>query len=68
MSLKFGKDGSNYHESKKTVSDPNLGPLIASNMTRCINCTRCIRFGEEIAGAKELALLKIQHQRTAEIY
>ena len=59
LSLKFGKDSSNYHESKRTVSDPNLGSLIESNMTRCINCTRCIRFGEEIAGAKELALLKV---------
>ncbi len=57
LSLQFGKDTSRYKESKRTVVDQNLGPLIATNMTRCIHCTRCIRFGEEIAGTKELGAI-----------
>lgn len=57
LSLQFGKDGSRYREPKRTVKDQNLGPLIATNMTRCIHCTRCVRFGEEIAGVKELGAI-----------
>lgn len=57
LSLQFGKDGSRYREPKRTVMDQNLGPLIATNMTRCIHCTRCVRFGEEIAGVKELGAI-----------
>lgn len=57
LSLQYGKDVSRYKESKRTVVDQNLGPLIATNMTRCIHCTRCVRFGEEIAGQKELGAI-----------
>ena len=54
VSLGYGGDESRYHEAKRVVQDKDLGPLIATDMTRCIHCTRCVRFGEEIAGFKEL--------------
>lgn len=57
LSLEFGKDASRYKESKRTIVDQNLGPLIATNMTRCIHCTRCVRFGDEIAGNRELGAI-----------
>jgi NADH-quinone oxidoreductase subunit G len=54
VAVGFGGDASHYHEAKRVVADKNLGPLIATEMTRCIHCTRCVRFGEEIAGIREL--------------
>ncbi len=54
VSMGFGRDDSIYEESKRAVDDDNLGSLIATEMTRCIQCTRCVRFGEEIAGLPEL--------------
>ncbi|KTD18132.1 NADH-quinone oxidoreductase subunit NuoG [Legionella jordanis] len=54
ISMGFGYDSSEYEESKRSVDDDNLGTLIATEMTRCIHCTRCVRFGEEIAGMREL--------------
>lgn len=54
VSMGFGRDASEYTESKRSVADDNLGELIATDMTRCIQCTRCVRFGEEIAGMPEL--------------
>lgn len=54
MSIGYGNDFSEYHESKRVVPDKNIGPLIATEMTRCIHCTRCVRFGDEIAGVREL--------------
>ena len=53
LSLGYGKDVSRYHESKRVVADKDIGPLIATDMTRCIHCTRCVRFGQEIAGIME---------------
>ena len=53
----FGRDISRYTERKRIVKDENLGPLIATDMTRCIHCTRCIRFTEEIAGYQELGMI-----------
>lgn len=50
----YGFDRSRYAEEKKAMPDKDLGPLIKTIMTRCINCTRCIRFGEEIAGTPVL--------------
>ncbi len=50
----YGRDVSRYTESKRVVKDKNLGPLVSTDMTRCIQCTRCVRFGEEIAGIQEL--------------
>ncbi len=52
--LGFGKVEARYTEAKRVVDDKDIGPLIQTEMTRCIHCTRCVRFGEEIAGVKEL--------------
>ncbi len=54
VAMGFGGDVSEYTESKRVVCDPDIGPLIATELTRCILCTRCVRFGEEIAGLPEL--------------
>ncbi len=54
VSLGYGRSVSRYNERKRTVADENLGPLIATEMTRCIQCTRCVRFTSEIAGTYEL--------------
>ncbi|MFZ1343275.1 NADH-quinone oxidoreductase subunit NuoG [Thiothrix eikelboomii] len=54
LSLGFGNSSSDYVEIKRVVRDKDLGPLIETAMTRCIHCTRCVRFGEEIAGMREL--------------
>ncbi len=50
----YGGDSSDYADKKRVVKDKNLGPLINTDMTRCIHCTRCVRFGQEIAGVMEL--------------
>ena len=57
QAVAYGWDRSRYHENKRAVKDKNLGPLVKTIMTRCINCTRCVRFGEEIAGMTELGQL-----------
>ncbi|HAF87433.1 MAG: NADH-quinone oxidoreductase subunit G [Legionellaceae bacterium] len=54
VSMGYGYATSEYEESKRTVKDQNLGTLISTDMTRCIHCTRCVRFGDEIAGLREL--------------
>lgn len=54
ISLGYGKSASRYAEEKRVVFDKDIGPLIATEMTRCIHCTRCVRFGEEIAGLREM--------------
>lgn len=54
LSVGFGEDVSRYAEGKRVVKDKNLGPLIATDMTRCIHCTRCVRFGQEIMGIREI--------------
>lgn len=54
LSMGYGSPDSYYNQSKRVVKDKNLGPLISSDMTRCIQCTRCVRFGDEIAGLREL--------------
>lgn len=56
LSMGYGSSYSHYDECKRAVADENLGPLIATEMTRCILCTRCIRFGDEIAGIRELGM------------
>ncbi len=47
---------SHYDQSKRAVFNEDIGPLIDTEMTRCIQCTRCVRFGEEIAGMPELGV------------
>ena len=54
LAMGYGSDVSRYQENKRVVQDKNIGPLIQTDMTRCIHCTRCVRFGEEIAGLKEM--------------
>ena len=54
VAIGYGRDVSRYNEGKRVVADKDIGPLIATEMTRCIHCTRCVRFGEEIAGLREM--------------
>ena len=54
VAMGYGGDVSRFNERKRAVEDKDLGPLIATDMTRCIHCTRCVRFGEEIGGMPEL--------------
>ena len=54
QAVAYGRGGSRFDEHKRAVKDKYLGPLIATTMTRCIHCTRCIRFATEIAGVEEL--------------
>src|SRR4051812_5350796 len=57
LAVGYGKPSSRYAEEKRVVLNKNLGPLIATDMTRCIHCTRCVRFGQEIAGVMELGMV-----------
>ncbi len=57
QSVAYGRGGSRYHENKRAVTSKNMGPLIKTIMTRCIHCTRCVRFSEEIAGVDEIGAL-----------
>ncbi|NMG15679.1 NADH-quinone oxidoreductase subunit NuoG [Aromatoleum bremense] len=54
LAVGYGGSQSRYEEEKRVVFNKNLGPLVATDMTRCINCTRCVRFTTEIAGMMEL--------------
>ncbi|MGD9743102.1 MAG: 2Fe-2S iron-sulfur cluster-binding protein, partial [Dongiaceae bacterium] len=54
QAVAYGFDRSRFHENKRAVPDKDFGPLIKTSMTRCIHCTRCIRFSAEIAGVEEL--------------
>ena len=54
LAMGFGRDISRFSERKRVVKDKNLGPLVSTDMTRCIHCTRCVRFGQDIAGIQEL--------------
>jgi NADH-quinone oxidoreductase subunit G len=56
LAVGYGGSSSRYHEMKRVVREKNLGPLIATDMTRCIHCSRCVRFGQEIAGVMELGM------------
>ncbi len=57
QAFKYGRGKSRYTENKRSVVDKNLGPLIKTQMTRCIHCTRCIRFSSEIAGVPEMGAI-----------
>ena len=56
IAVGYGGSSSRYSEPKRVVKDKDLGPLISTDMTRCIHCSRCIRFGQEIAGLMELGM------------
>jgi NADH-quinone oxidoreductase subunit G len=57
LAMGFGRDVSRYTEKKRIVKDKDIGPLVSTDMTRCIHCTRCVRFGEEITGTPELGTI-----------
>jgi NADH-quinone oxidoreductase subunit G len=57
QAMAFGMGGSRYEENKRAVEDKYIGPLIKTVMTRCIHCTRCVRYMTEIAGVEELGLI-----------
>ena len=57
LAMGFGRDISRYNERKRVVKDKNLGPLVSTDMTRCIHCTRCVRFTQEIQGFQELGTI-----------
>ena len=54
LAMGYGRDVSRYNDGKRVVKDKNIGPLVSTDMTRCIHCTRCVRFGEEIQGKPQL--------------
>ncbi|KQT48861.1 NADH dehydrogenase [Aureimonas sp. Leaf454] len=57
QAMAFGVDSSRYRENKRAVEDKYIGPLVKTIMTRCIHCTRCVRFTTEVAGISELGLV-----------
>lgn len=77
VSMGYGEGVSEFTEEKRAIDDENLGPLISTEMTRCIQCTRCVRFGDEIAGVRELGATGrgekmeigtyVQHSMTSEV-
>ncbi len=54
VSMLYGQDISRFNEGKRILGDKDIGPLVQTDMTRCIHCTRCVRFGKEVAGIMEL--------------
>jgi len=57
QAVAYGRDGSRYQENKRAVEEKHMGPLIKTIMTRCIQCTRCVRFATEVAGVDDLGLV-----------
>jgi NADH-quinone oxidoreductase subunit G len=57
QAIAYGRGASRFHENKRAVTEKYMGPLIKTIMTRCIHCTRCIRFSEEVAGVDEIGAL-----------
>lgn len=56
QAMVFGSDRSRFVEVKRTVDDKNLGPLVKTVMTRCIHCTRCVRYAKEVAGVEDMGV------------
>ena len=57
QALAYGRGHSRYHENKRAVTEKYMGPLIKTVMTRCIHCTRCVRFAEEVAGVEDIGAI-----------
>jgi NADH-quinone oxidoreductase subunit G len=57
QAVAYGRSFSRYDENKRAIDDKYMGPVIKTSMTRCIQCTRCIRFSEEVAGVPEIGML-----------
>src|SRR3569832_2097213 len=57
QAMAYGRSFSRFEENKRAIDDKYMGPVIKTSMTRCIQCTRCIRFSEEVAGVDEIGML-----------
>ncbi len=57
QAMAYGKGGSRYEENKRAVTEKYMGPIVKTAMTRCIHCTRCVRFAEEVAGVEEIGAI-----------
>jgi NADH-quinone oxidoreductase subunit G len=57
QAMAYGVDETRYEENKRAVEDKHMGPLISTTMTRCIHCTRCVRFSTEVAGVSDMGLI-----------
>ncbi|MBX4159098.1 hypothetical protein K4A07_18415, partial [Lactiplantibacillus plantarum] len=57
QSVGYGRDGSRYSENKRAVEEKNMGPTVKTFMTRCIQCTRCVRFITEVAGVPDIGMI-----------
>ncbi|MEQ7872554.1 NADH-quinone oxidoreductase subunit NuoG [Sphingomonas sp. ASV193] len=57
QAMAYGRGSSRYDENKRAVEDKYMGPVVKTSMTRCIQCTRCVRFSEEVAGVPEMGML-----------
>nr|WP_321510600.1 NADH-quinone oxidoreductase subunit NuoG [uncultured Hyphomonas sp.] len=57
QAVAYGRSGSRYEENKRAVEDKNMGPLVKTIMTRCIQCTRCVRFVAEVGGVEEIGMI-----------
>jgi NADH-quinone oxidoreductase subunit G len=57
QSVAYGRGGSRYDENKRAVTEKYMGPIVKTTMTRCIQCTRCVRFAEEVAGIEEIGAI-----------
>jgi len=57
QAIAYGRSGSRFEENKRAVDDKYMGPVIKTSMTRCIQCTRCVRFSSEVAGVNEIGML-----------
>jgi NADH-quinone oxidoreductase subunit G len=57
QAMAYGRGFSRYDENKRAIDDKYMGPIVKTSMTRCIQCTRCVRFAEEVAGAPEVGML-----------
>ncbi|MDE2579797.1 MAG: NADH-quinone oxidoreductase subunit G [Hyphomicrobiales bacterium] len=57
QAMAYGVDSSRFHENKRAVADPYIGPLVKTCMTRCIKCTRCVRFTAEVAGTMDMGAM-----------
>lgn len=77
QAVAYGRSGSRYDLNKRAVEDKNMGPLVKTIMTRCIQCTRCVRFAAEVAGVEELGMISrgesaeittyLEHSLTSEL-
>ena len=68
LAMGYGRDISRYNDRKRVVKDKDIGPLVSTDMTRCIHCTRCVRFGEEVTGKPQLGTTKRGENSEISVY